>query len=83
MVVIQLSELHQGVASPKAPFTPVYRTALRSSNPDLRRWAAEQISRLGPEACEAESDLRVALNDPSELVRLWAGVALNTAELKQ
>jgi hypothetical protein len=71
---------HPG-ASSMARFSPIFCAALHSTNSDIRRYAAEGLSRLGPGAREATVDLRAALNDPSDMVRFWAKIALASAEI--
>lgn len=51
-------------------------TALRDSDPAQRGKAAEQLSRLGPDARAAATRLVRACGDESEEVRQWAAAAL-------
>jgi HEAT repeat protein len=59
-----------------APAEPALRTALRSRNPWVRRYAAEALGLLGRQASPAVPDLARALSDEQPYVRFNAATAL-------
>jgi hypothetical protein len=73
---LRLVEVHGAIPEPRPSILPVLTDALGAPEAGLRRWAAEELGRLGAEAGPAILDLRRALADPSDLVRLWARIAL-------
>jgi HEAT repeat protein len=58
------------------PAVPALVELLASSDPQLRRYAAQALARVGPEAQEAVPALVGALDDSDELVRQLAIRAL-------
>ncbi len=53
-----------------------YKTALKSNNAAVRYWGAVAIGLLGTQGLPAKSDLKSALNDDVEVVKLAAAEAL-------
>lgn len=59
-----------------APGVPLLRRDLDSSNPEIRRQAAQILGNMGPDAVEATSQLIILLDDDNRRVRKAAAMAL-------
>ena len=68
--------LHKTVQEETTRRASLLGFVLKSRNSGLRRFAAEELTHLGPEARSAISALKKARSDSSEDVRFWVNIAL-------
>ncbi len=68
------------IVSTGAAAVPVLITALSDPEPELRRWSANVLGRIGPDAIDAIDSLRQALRDTDAEVARAARLALDQIE---
>jgi hypothetical protein len=78
---LQVVALHREAHGPPAPLADFLKVALGHPNPGVRRYAAEELVRLGSEAESALPQLLRARDDACEEVRFWAGLAFQNLKV--
>ena len=78
--IIRSNEATQALIATGAAAVPALLDRLAEEDPEIRRWAADVLGQIGPEASLAVEALLEALNDANEDVRESAKIALDRIE---
>lgn len=73
---LRVVALHKETDTPQSSLVPFLRRTMKHENPGLRRYAAEELSRMTPAPREALAELVQAQSDEDEDVRFWATLAV-------